>query len=180
VSSVLSTKRLRQMRKEAGLSQTDLAIEVGVSQAYIARLERGSLDPKLSIANRIIEITSSRRATTCAEIMTGNPVVVNSRDPVSLAITLMQKHSFSQLPVIKSNSILGVITEKDVIRNLWLDLSGVSVETVMGTMSPPVMDESTQVDVVIPLFQTYQAILLTKQGRLTGILTRSDILKLGK
>jgi len=169
---------LAKMRKEVGMTQADLAIEVGVSQSYIARLERGSIDPKLSVVTKIIEILTHRQSKTCSEIMTPNPVTVDARDQASHAVGLMQKHNFSQIPVIRGTQIIGLVTERDIIRNLQHDMNELSVQAVMSPESVPIIDETTTIDIITPLFQNYQAILVHNQGRIRGIITRSDLLKL--
>ncbi|RLI53228.1 MAG: transcriptional regulator, partial [Candidatus Thorarchaeota archaeon] len=97
----LSPESLKKLRHEVGMTQTDLALEVGVSQSYIARLERGSLDPKLSVANRIVEVLMSRQSRTVSDIMTPDPITINARSTVSEAVALMQLNGFSQLPVVR-------------------------------------------------------------------------------
>jgi predicted transcriptional regulator len=39
-------------RKERGLSQTEIAAEMGTSQSAVARLERGDVDARLSTVER--------------------------------------------------------------------------------------------------------------------------------
>jgi predicted transcriptional regulator len=167
-----------RLRREVGLTQADLAIDVGVSQSYIARLERGSLDPKLSVMAKIVEVLIHRQSRTCVEIMTPDPVTVDARDLASAAVGLMQKHSYSQVPVLRGTQLIGLVTERDIIRNLQHDMNELSVEAVMSPEGVPIIDETTPVDIIIPLFQNYQAILVHNQGRIRGIITRSDLLKL--
>lgn len=178
MSELISYERLQRLRREIGITQTELAIEVGVSQSYIARIERGTLDPKLSIVNRIVAVLTSRRKRICADIMTKDPVTIDARDPASVAVELMQNHNFSQIPVLRGTQMIGMVTEKDIIRNLDHDMKELSVQTVMSPEGIPIIDETTLVDVITPLFQTYQAILVHNQGRIRGIITRSDLLKL--
>jgi len=178
--------RLIQLRLEARLTQAELAKEVGVSQAYIARIERGTLDPKLSIVSRITEFLRSSiakrryqgrfRDMTCSEIMAANPATVDARDPASRAVDLMHQHSFSQIPVLRGNSVMGMITEQDIIKDLHHDLSQMSVQAVMAPVSPPIVSETTPITDIVPLFQIHQAILVQNQGRLSGIITRADLL----
>ena len=177
---------LIQLRLEARLTQAELAKEVGVSQAYIARIERGTLDPKLSIVSRITEFLRSSiakrryqgrfRDMTCSEIMAANPATVDARDPASRAVDLMHQHSFSQIPVLRGNSVMGMITEQDIIKDLHHDLSQMSVQAVMAPVSPPIVSETTPITDIVPLFQIHQAILVQNQGRLSGIITRADLL----
>ncbi|MFW9862122.1 MAG: CBS domain-containing protein [Candidatus Thorarchaeota archaeon] len=184
VSSEVS--RLIQLRLEARLTQSELAKAVGVSQAYIARIERGTLDPKLSIVARITDHLTSQIASrryrgrfrdlTCSEIMTPNPMTIDARDPASRAVEIMLEHSYSQIPVLRGNSIVGLLTEYDIIKDLHHDLSQMSVQAVMSPESPPVVSETTLVTDVIPLFEAHQAVLVQNQGRLSGIVTRADLL----
>ncbi len=179
-------RRLIQLRLESRLTQAELAKAVGVSQAYIARIERGTLDPKLSIVSRITDHLASQIAKrryqgrfhdmTCSEVMTPNPMTIDARDPASRAVDFMLEHSYSQVPVLRGNNIVGILTERDIIKDLHHDLSQMSVQAVMSPESPPVVSETTLVTDVVPLFETHQAILVQNQGRLSGIMTRADLL----
>jgi predicted transcriptional regulator len=137
---MIDIESLRKLRREVGLTQAEVSIEVGVSQAYIARLENGTLDPKLSIVNKIMDVLNRRRKTKCSEIMTSNPVTIDARDSASIAVGLMQKHSYSQLPVLRAQQIVGIITERDIIRNLQHDMQTLSVQAVMSSECVPIVD----------------------------------------
>ncbi|TFG11163.1 CBS domain-containing protein [Candidatus Thorarchaeota archaeon] len=173
---ILSKDDLKHMRKEAGMTQEELAEEVGVSQAYIARMETGNLDPKLSKVAKIVEILSPPVRPTCADVMTPNPATVGARDPLAQAASIMKQRNYSQLPVMRGGAVIGYVTERDIIRNLNLNMNEVSVEAVMNRSGVPIVDELTPLFTVVPLFQMYQAVMVQKQGRLSGIITRSDLL----
>ncbi|MHA2078979.1 MAG: CBS domain-containing protein [Candidatus Thorarchaeota archaeon] len=175
---ILTTDDLKDLRLRRGRTQTELAAEIGVSQSYIARLERGSLDPKLSLVKKIVEVLTEKTGKVCSDIMTSEPLTIDARDVVSTAVTLMQEKSYSQLPVLRGTQMVGIITEWDVIQNLQHDLHEISVQAVMSPSGSLMVDEDTSVDVIIPLFENYQAVLVHNQGRIQGIITRSDLLKL--
>lgn len=166
------------MRRRLGITQAELAEKVGVSQAYIARLESGSLDPKVSIVNKIFEVIESW-GVTCADVMSRNPVTVDARESASHVVKLMLEHGFSQLPVVRVGKIVGMVTEKDIIKNLMRDLKEMSVQAIMESQGPPVVEEDTRVEDILQLFDAFQAVLVRHKGRLTGIITRSDLLPLG-
>ncbi len=128
--------------------------------------------------NKIFEVLTSRQSKTCSDIMTIEPLTIDDRDPAAQAVRLMQKNNFSQIPVLRGTKMVGIITERDIIRNLRHDMSELSVQAVMSPEGVPIIDETTAVDTIAPLFQKYQAILVHKQGRIRGIITRSDFLKL--
>jgi len=90
----------------------------------------------------------------------------------------MQKNNYSQLPVLRGTQVVGLITEWDIIQNLQHNLHEISVEAIMSPGGALMVDENTSVDVIVPLFENYQAVLVLTQGRIQGIITRSDIFKL--
>ncbi|MGM0686709.1 MAG: CBS domain-containing protein, partial [Promethearchaeati archaeon] len=114
------------------------------------------------------------------EIMSKNPVCVKARDSVSVAIQLMRERGFSQLPVQKGTNTIGLVTERDIIRNLGHNLDELSVEGVISSGGVPMFDEETPVDAIMPLFDRYQAVVVQRMGRITGIITRSDLLHLNR
>ncbi len=175
---ILTTADLKELRLRTGKTQAELAAETGVSQSYIARLERGSLDPKLSLVKKIVDVLTGRFGKICSDIMTINPVTIDARDVVSTAVSIMQQNNFSQLPVLRGTQMVGLITEWDIIQNLKHDLHEISVQAVMSPSGVLMVDQNTSVDVIIPLFENYQAVLVHNQGRIQGIITRSDLLKL--
>ncbi len=175
---MMSADSLLDLRREVGMTQAELAIEVGVSQSYIARFEKKTLDPKLSVVNKIFEVLTNRQSKTCYDIMTIDPLTIDDRDPAAQAVRLMQEHNYSQIPVLRGTKMVGIITERDIIRNLRHNMHELSVQAVMSPEGVPIIDETTPVDIVAPLFQKYQAILVHQQGRIRGIITRSDLLKL--
>ncbi|MFW9786979.1 MAG: CBS domain-containing protein [Candidatus Thorarchaeota archaeon] len=175
---ILTADDIQKLRQRKGLTQSELAAKVGVSQSYIARLERGSLDPKLSLVKKIVDILTIESGRVCSEIMTTDPTTVDARDVVSTAVSLMQEHNYSQLPVMRGTQIVGIITEWDIIQNLQHNLHEISVQAIMSPSSVLMVDGNKSIDVIIPLFENYQAVLVQNQGRIQGIITRSDLLRL--
>ena len=45
---MITAKTIKELRDEAGLSQADVARLAKVSQAHIAKIEAGKVDPRLS------------------------------------------------------------------------------------------------------------------------------------
>jgi len=174
---ILTPELVKAMRRQAGMTQGELAKAVGVSQSYIARIESGTLDPKLSVANKILEILNKQSGPTLADVMTADPTTVDARDSVLSVVPIMQELAFSQLPVVRSGRVVGIITELDIVRNLNRKLNEVSVQAIMDPVAPPMFDENTPLSFVVPLFESFQAVLVQKQGRLVGVVTRADAMK---
>ena len=51
-----------------------------------------------------------------ADIMTPNPVVIETKDDVSTAALLMIRHGISGLPVVKNSLLVGIITKTDIAK----------------------------------------------------------------
>ncbi|MGH2588563.1 MAG: helix-turn-helix domain-containing protein [Dehalococcoidia bacterium] len=53
--AIMIGEQIRRLRRERGLSQAELARKAHTSQAAIARLELGDVDPKISTLDRVCE-----------------------------------------------------------------------------------------------------------------------------
>lgn len=51
-------RRVRELRKECGLSQVELAAKVGIDRSYMGFLERGERNPSLEVIAKIAEALS--------------------------------------------------------------------------------------------------------------------------
>ncbi|MFW9944575.1 MAG: helix-turn-helix domain-containing protein, partial [Candidatus Sifarchaeia archaeon] len=93
-------EKLTQLRRDAGLSQKELADKLGVTQSWVSRVEKGSLDVSHSMMVRALETIEHHRierrfigqfqGMKCVDLMTENPIAVDPRDPASRAMKLMQ------------------------------------------------------------------------------------------
>jgi len=164
------------MRLEAGLTQSQLAKMVGVSQAHIAKIEGEKVDPRLSTVNKILEILTDRKRKTCSEIMTRDVIVTNPKEKIKNVSEIMVKHAISQLPVIENGRVIGMITEEGIVKNLG---SNISEEIVKNIMEPPLpsVPEDTDLVTIRSILETHSGVLVTRKGKLVGIITRSDLLK---
>ncbi|MGI6603793.1 MAG: helix-turn-helix domain-containing protein [bacterium] len=52
-SMVVCRQKLRQLRRERGLSLTELAVRAGISTSYLSEVEHGRKSPSLSVLHRI-------------------------------------------------------------------------------------------------------------------------------
>ena len=52
--------RIKQMRRNLELTQTELAKLSGVSQSLIAKIERGNIEPSYTIARKIFAVLEER------------------------------------------------------------------------------------------------------------------------
>lgn len=176
------------MRKNLGISQKELARISGVSQSYIARLEKGSINPTYDKVRKIFDYLnkSGQRATTIditAERIMSVPVITCSpTDSITSALNLMRERGYSQLPVATMDrKVVGTVSESDIndllLKGNTLDsLKSMIVRKVMGA-SLPQLDRSSPISMIYPLLKYSSAVLIMDGGELKGIVTKADILK---
>lgn len=168
---------LRKMRLEAKLTQKRLAELVGVSQAHIAKIEKGKVDPRLSTVNKILEVLAENREKKCRDIMTRGVIFAKPRDSVLKVSEMMVRHAISQLPVINGSKVVGTVTEEDIIRKLGSNIAEEKVENIMGPPLP-VVSEDTSVSAIRPILERRPGVLVVRGRKIVGIVTRSDLLKI--
>jgi len=175
-------KKIKQVRQKLGLSQTQLAELAGVSQSLITKIERGRIEPSYSIVKKIILVLDERLAYTQKEIIakdicTKKIAFIKSNDTIDNVIKMMNKHAISQIPVLKGNTIVGSISEETFIKNYSkIKSKKMRVQDIMDEPFPTI-SEDTPISLIRNILKTYSAIILTKKGKLTGIITKADVLK---
>ncbi|MFQ5837800.1 MAG: CBS domain-containing protein [Thermoplasmata archaeon] len=171
-------------RKELRLTQARLAELAGVSQAYVSRLEKGKLDPRLSTYKRIVAVLEEGRRPRAAlrEVMSGPVISAAPGQVVSEAVKRMMEHGFSQLPVLRGGVPVGSVSERTIMRTMASSKNPAAVgkrrlEEVMGP-APPSLPPEADVSQALALLEGYPMVLVMEGGAVTGIVTRADILRM--
>lgn len=172
---------IKLLRKRAGLTQRELAKRACVSQSLIARIESGTVDPRLSTLRRIMKVLEEciSEGARAKDIMSSPVVSVAPEDPVEKAVKLMWEYGFSQLPVVKGDKVLGTIKEDDVLHALVREGEFVLREPVERVMSDalPIVSINERVDVIVKILaQGVPAVLVADKGKIVGIITKTDVI----
>ncbi|MBA3745936.1 MAG: cystathionine beta-synthase [Solirubrobacterales bacterium] len=109
-------------------------------------------------------------------------VTVGAHDKVAEAIALLNKHRVSQLPVVSahdSSAVIGSISERGLLKHVVEDpaLLGSRVVDMMSAPFPAVAASDLIQEAVALLAGDREALLVTLDGRASGILTRADLLE---
>ncbi len=168
---------IRDMRLEQRLSQAELAKLAGVSQAHIAKIEAGKVDPRLSTVNRILLVLErGKKKVTCMAIMTKNIVRASPEEPVLKLIAAMKRLGISQVPVFIGGRNVGSVHEGTIIHNAHRNLKLLNVRDIIDKPLP-VVDASDPVEMLPALLDFHAALLVSEKGKVCGIITKSDLLK---
>ena len=175
---------ISKRRRSLGLTQSQLAHLVNVSQSMIAKIEAQSINPSYTSAKRIFDVMEQMERgtdTKAGEIATKKVVSVSPQDNLKKAATLMREAGFSQLPVIEQGRPIGSVSEKLVLSLIMAgkSMQDISTTPVLEVMEEafPTVDEESDLTMASALLQYSPAVLLTRKGKLTGIVTKADLLK---
>lgn len=173
--------KIEEIRRRLGLTQQELAKYAGVSQSIIAKIERGRINPSFEVVRRIYmafeRIKSQREKVKARDICTREVKMLDVNDELSKAIHMMREFDISQLPVFDGEHPVGSISESTIAKKLDRITSlKIRVKELMEE-SFPIIPEETSISLVREILLEYPAVLLQRNGRITGIITKADILK---
>jgi len=171
-------EEIRKIRKKLGMTQTELANRAGVSQSLIAKIESGRIDPTYTKTKKIFAALSElekKEEVKAEQLMASRIISVASGTPIKEAIGKMKKSQISQLPVIDSHKLVGLVSESIILEAL-LNQKGSEVKDVMQE-APPIVSKTTSMQVVSNLLKHYPMVLVSEGGRLVGLITKSDLLE---
>jgi cystathionine beta-synthase len=118
-------------------------------------------------------VAAKRSRGTLPSIVSVPPVAT-----ISEALALMSSHEVSDLPVIEAEGILGVVREAKLMSAVINDRDVLtsSVKTIMEPACPQV-DVHNDIQTAIQLLRTAPLVAVTEFGRISGVLTRHDVLE---
>lgn len=175
---------IRALRLSLGLTQAEVARLAGVSQPLIARIEKGSVDPRLSTLRGVVEALNGaeRRKVRLSDIMTTPVAAVKATDTLAEAAALMRDRGYSQLPVVHKGQPVGSLSERTVVHALSesSDAASLAKAAVRDVMGPPfpTMEPSDTVDAAFRLLDQYPALIVMERGRIVGLVAKSNLLHL--
>lgn len=108
-----------------------------------------------------------------------NLVFVSPEETVGAALSVMNENSITQIPVMEAEKAVGSLHESSVLQKLLKnrDLLDAKVSDVMDK-SFPIVDVDASFRELKSKLQKSPAVLVENFNRITGIITRSDVLDL--
>ena len=177
---------IRKMRKALDITQSQLAAESGVSQSTIAKIERESIAASYTTVVKLFETldemgNDDKRNLTAKDVSSKDVISIQSNSTVHEASELMKSTGYSQLPVMKDETPVGSISEKRIFELMMKgttmsELAATPVYKVMND-SYPVIPENLSMNTVTKMMSDCDAVLVHKNGKIIGMITKSDLLK---
>lgn len=180
-------QEIKKRRIALGISQKRLAQSVGASQSLIAKIESNRVKPSYEVVKKIFEYfdrNEQPRIGLARDVEKRDLVWVRKSERVIDAAEKMRLHGFSQLPVRddREDICVGSVSERQIMQGILLEANPRAyyekpVSDVMQEQFP-VVDERLPVTAVALLLQHSQAVLTARRGKITGIITPSDLLSM--
>ena len=167
--------QLKRIRKQLDMKQHQFANYSGVSQSMIAKIESNRLDPAYSKARKIeqaiIELSRNQQKQ-AKDIMTKKIISLKESAKIKDIITIMKKHAISQVPIIRKDNVIGMVTEASILKHK----NPHTAKEVMED-APPIITKNTGIDAIKNMLTYFPIILVKDKENLTGLITKADIIK---
>ena len=177
---------IRKRRLMLGITQSELAAASGVSQSTITKIETGRISAGYDTVVRLFEtleaMSERDRGISIMEIATTDIISVQEDAPVHEVADLLKRTGVSQIPVLRGESPVGSISERTIFEHIrsgrTMDQIGrVRVSEIMDE-SFPTVSESASMGALSSMLATADAVLVTRKGKIVGLVTSADMLKL--
>jgi acetoin utilization protein AcuB len=109
--------------------------------------------------------------------MTANPITISPQDTLATAREKMTNGKFRRLPVVQEGVLVGILTDRDILRFVGSE----ERTRVVGAMTetPLTIPPTMPVEDAVHLMRKHQVsgLPVVEQGKVVGIITTSDILQ---
>ena len=174
--------QIRKRRLALGIPLGELAEAVGRSDATLSRIERGQIRPSYDLVQRILQVLEQREgvaapALRAADLMNPHVVSIDGASALPDAAQRLERHGFSQAPVIEEGRITGSISESVLLRALGHPTDRRARIRDVQEPAYPLVDAGFPADLLPPLLTRYAAVLVARVGELQGIVTKTDLIR---
>jgi len=175
-------RQVRRQRVHLDLTQAELAKASGTSQSLVAKLERGRLNPSYEVVRRVLDALDRLAVSeepVASALMSKRLVSAEPSEPLGKALERMKANGHSQMPVVERGQPVGSLSESAVLAAIeagsgFPDLKKRAVRTVMGP-SFPTVEPGTRRRTLVELLRGHDAVLVVKEGKLVGVVTKPDL-----
>ncbi len=178
---------IRRIRKNLDVTQMRLSELSGVSQSTIAKIEQGKISASYATVVKLFETLdeireSGRKDPTAIEVASKGVMSVQSTESILNVSEMLKMTGYSQLPVMEGEIPVGSISERDIFDAMRQSHSADQMKTTSISKimkeSYPIVSDNAPMSSVTMLMTDSNAVLVAKKGKIVGIITNADMLKL--
>jgi len=105
-------------------------------------------------------------------------ISITLNDSLAKAVELMREYDVSQLPVVEEGHVLGTVHDDMIMRRLLTRQASIQqpVQEVMSEPLPTIEGDAEIAELYRRLAGEHNAIVVTKEGRAVGVLTKMDVI----
>ena len=164
----------RRMLLDSPLTQQELALAAGISQSVLSKIESGAISPSYATVEKIFNVLErlEHKTEKKAEDVMHSPVICfHENSKVEEVSKVAKKKAISQFPVLKKGTIVGGISTNALIGANKGDKLVKFIQPELPTFEP-----QTPISIIIPALKYSNAVLVTKNGKILGIITPEDVI----
>ncbi len=116
-------------------------------------------------------------------VMTKDVIVADAKDSVQKVAMLMRRHNIRGLPVVEGKTVVGMLTDRDIVTKVVAENKSSHDINADDIMSPKIIaadpdDSITDVAKVMYANNVGRIPVVDKKGNLLGIVTETDLTKI--
>ncbi|OGU18522.1 MAG: IMP dehydrogenase [Ignavibacteria bacterium GWA2_55_25] len=134
----------------------------------------GILHKNMSIERHAEEVDKVKRSESG---MIRHPITLSPRQTVREALEVMRKYSISGIPIVENESLVGILTNRDLRFEPNLELEVAHVMTNGKMITAPVGTTLEEAEVILQKHRIEKLPVVDKHGKLKGLITFKDIQK---
>ncbi len=113
------------------------------------------------------------------DVMIKNVVTVDADTTVKKAVETMNKHEIGSLVVMKRNKLVGILTERDILKRVLAESRNPEKTKVSEIMTTPVITASPTTDLEeaakLMFEKNVKKLPVVSKGKLVGLVTLTDL-----
>ncbi|MBT4824476.1 CBS domain-containing protein [Candidatus Woesearchaeota archaeon] len=179
---MLELGEIKEIRKKYNMTQIEFAKLAGVSQSLIAKIESNRIDPTYTKIKKIydaINKLNKKKEIKASELLNTKIISIKENNSLKDATKLMKKHGISQLLVFDGKPTgmpSGLISEAAILDAIMNKASPDAKVKAFMMDCPPIVNKDAPSSMIGFLLKHYQLILVGKDNKIIGIITKADFL----
>jgi len=177
-----------KLRKKYNMSTRGLASALSPSEAqlvitasWINKVENDKLNPTYNKIKKIadyFEKVEQKKGVAIGKIAQ-KIISFNIGDDIKKINNKMSEKGISQVLIKQGKELVGILTDKIILRILTLEIKNPKVTRDFLDPLPPKIQYEDPINRVMSIFDLYSYIFVEKNGDISGIVTRQDMNDVG-